>query len=121
MDLNPNNFLVSNGKVYLIDFGLAMSITAPETRYEGLTPEFFSPEILSHDLRYCMRGSATIFQKSDIFNVGLILYYMYFKVSFWNTLLDWRYKAHSKIRYTEKVKAYMDSREGLVNVTQDFE
>ena len=70
-DLKPSNVMIDNsGKVFVTDFGLAMSVAAPkeiaDRRLIG-TPRYFSPEQA--------RGEE-LDQRSDIYSLGIMMYEM---------------------------------------------
>lgn len=66
LDLKPDNILVNNGKLYLIDFGSA--VEGAGRREGGLTgtPGFAAPE--------CYQGEAR--EQSDIFSAGKLMEFM---------------------------------------------
>ena len=72
-DLKPSNVMVAkDGKVFLIDFGMARSISRELTRLTetGLivgTPQYMSPEQLN---------SQQADERSDIYSLGVLLYEM---------------------------------------------
>ncbi len=70
-DLKPQNIMIDNsGKVYVTDFGLAKSVSAPPAHRLGKvsgTPKYFSPEQA--------RGDESD-RRSDIYSLGVILYEM---------------------------------------------
>ncbi len=67
LDLKPDNLLVNDGKLYLVDFGSALC-NGNAGRKEGLTgtPGYAAPE--------CYRGEAEV--RSDIYSAGKLLTYM---------------------------------------------
>jgi serine/threonine protein kinase/tetratricopeptide (TPR) repeat protein len=70
-DLKPHNVMIDNsGRVFVMDFGLAKSVSAPrEHGAKGLvgTPRYFSPEQA--------RGEDPD-QRSDIYSLGVMMYEM---------------------------------------------
>lgn len=67
LDLKPDNLLVNDGKLYLIDFGSALHKEAGMGRMALTgTPGYAAPE--------CYRGEADA--RSDIFSAGKLLSYM---------------------------------------------
>lgn len=69
-DLKPENVMIDNeGDVFVMDFGLARAATEPGITASGTvmgTPLYMSPEQL---------GGEEVDERSDIFAIGLILYY----------------------------------------------
>ena len=63
-DIKPNNIMLGNGKVKVIDFGLAWIKGEPKDRVQG-TPEYMAPETGSHKL---------INERTDIYNFGATMY-----------------------------------------------
>lgn len=83
-DIKPSNVMVTpNGRVVLLDFGLILETTAPESRMgRGLagTPAYMSPEQIA---------SQPLTQASDWYNVGVILYEaLTGRLPFTGTVLD---------------------------------
>jgi serine/threonine protein kinase len=76
-DIKPENFIMKNGRPYLIDFGCTFS--EKENKSMG-TLEYRAPEILPGK-----KGNNTI--KSDIWACGLVLYRLTYKRSFFNNYL----------------------------------
>jgi predicted Ser/Thr protein kinase len=67
-DLKPANLLVTDNKLQITDFGLAITSSQAAERLElAGTPAYMSPEQIS-------RNPAGIDAKSDIWSVGVILY-----------------------------------------------
>ncbi len=70
-DLKPRNIMIdSDGKAYIMDFGVAKSLAADETRpSKGIigTPPYLSPEQAKKE---------KIDQRSDIYSLGIIIYEM---------------------------------------------
>jgi serine/threonine protein kinase/tetratricopeptide (TPR) repeat protein len=71
LDLKPSNIMIdSEGKVYIMDFGVAKSQEAhqigPEKKIIG-TPPYISPE---------QAKAAKVDQRSDIYSLGIIIYEM---------------------------------------------
>lgn len=67
LDLKPDNLLVNDGKLYLIDFGSALHKKAGTGKMVLTgTPGYAAPE--------CYRGEADV--RSDIFSAGKLLAYM---------------------------------------------
>ena len=71
LDLKPRNFMIdNNGKVYIMDFGVAKSLAMqdvnPEKKFIG-TPPYISPERAKGE---------EIDQRSDIYSLGIIIFEM---------------------------------------------
>lgn len=66
LDLKPDNILIHNEQVYLVDFGSSNSRTG-ERDYGFGTPWFASPE------QYL---SKHLDERADIYGIGMLLYYM---------------------------------------------
>ena len=71
LDLKPSNIMIdSEGKVYIMDFGVAKSQEAheigPEKKIIG-TPPYISPE---------QAKAEKVDQRSDIYSLGIIIYEM---------------------------------------------
>ena len=71
-DLKPSNILVTtDGKVKLLDFGIAKLLGAQadddvtQTRFSAMTPEFAAPEQIR---------SAAISTATDVYSLGVLLY-----------------------------------------------
>jgi serine/threonine protein kinase/tetratricopeptide (TPR) repeat protein len=68
-DLKPSNIMVDiNGKVHVMDFGLAKSVVLPEETKPGVlvgTPQYFSPEQAKKE---------DLDETTDIYALGLIIY-----------------------------------------------
>jgi serine/threonine protein kinase len=63
-DIKPNNIMIGNGRVKVIDYGLAWIKGEPKDRVQG-TPEYMAPETGSHKL---------INERTDIYNFGATMY-----------------------------------------------
>lgn len=66
LDLKPDNILINNGQVYLVDFGSSNYRSCPSEITFG-TPWFASPE------QYLTKH---IDERADIYGIGMLLYYM---------------------------------------------
>jgi len=71
LDLKPRNIMIDNdGKVYIMDFGVAKSMitqdTSPEKKFIG-TPPYISPE---------QAKGEDVDQRSDIYSLGIIIFEM---------------------------------------------
>lgn len=71
-DLKPQNIMIDkSGKAYVLDFGIARSVTAePDTTQEGIvlgTPDFMSPEQIK---------GQKVNASTDIYSLGVIMYEM---------------------------------------------
>lgn len=63
-DIKPNNIMAGNGKVKIIDYGLAWIKGEPKGRVQG-TPEYMAPETGTHKI---------INERTDIYNFGATMY-----------------------------------------------
>lgn len=63
-DIKPGNIMSGNGRVKIIDYGLAWIKGEPKSRVQG-TPEYMAPETGSHKL---------INERTDIYNIGATMY-----------------------------------------------
>jgi tetratricopeptide (TPR) repeat protein len=61
-DIKPSNIKVKDGKVYLLDFGLAKRLTGSKTSIAFLTPAYAPPE------------QKNLTPKSDLYSVGATMY-----------------------------------------------
>jgi serine/threonine protein kinase len=61
-DIKPSNIKVKNGKVYLLDFGLAKRLTGSKTSIAFLTPAYAPPE------------HKKLTARSDLYSVGATMY-----------------------------------------------
>lgn len=68
LDLKPNNIIIKDNNIKLIDFGSVISLTADETieSYQG-TKGYAGPELYKKD---------KVDKKSDIYGIGMIIYYL---------------------------------------------
>lgn len=66
LDLKPDNILINNGQVYLVDFGSSNHRASPSDFMFG-TPWFASPE------QYLTKH---LDERADIYGIGMLLYYM---------------------------------------------
>lgn len=68
LDLKPNNIIIKDGNIKLIDFGSAISLTKEETieSYQG-TKGYAGPELYKKN---------KIDEKSDIYGIGMIICYL---------------------------------------------
>ncbi len=72
-DIKPENLMLgSDGRLKILDFGIAMTADTPRVTWRGFsgligTPEYMSPEQIKGE-----RGSG----RSDIYSVGCLLYHM---------------------------------------------
>ena len=77
-DLKPANFLIVDGMIKLIDFGIASKIQDDKTHVtkenQMGTLKYISPEVLNSDVGYVKVG-----KKSDVWSMGCILYNLVYK------------------------------------------
>lgn len=71
-DIKPENIMISNGKLKLVDFGLSCFVDKCISGFTG-TIEYMSPEVASLKFK---KGTLTEeqFKKSDIWSIGILLY-----------------------------------------------
>ena len=65
-DLNPRNIMIQNGKIFLVDFGIARFFTPQQKGTAIGTPGYAAPE------QY--KGAAE--PRSDIFSLGVVIHYL---------------------------------------------
>ena len=79
-DLKPQNFVLVNGTLKLIDFGISKEMHQDSTHVTmgtGVgTPSYLSPEVLNYGK--VTSSKARITKKADIWSLGCILYQMVF-------------------------------------------
>ncbi|KAK3096493.1 hypothetical protein FSP39_000696 [Pinctada imbricata] len=82
-DLKPSNFLLINGQLKLIDFGIAKTIqqdkTSIVTDCQVGTLNYMSPETIQENIGLTESGGKAVFKigvKSDVWSLGCILYNM---------------------------------------------
>lgn len=67
-DIKPSNIKVKNGKVYLLDFGLAKQLSGSKSSYPLLTLAYASPEQMEN------KENKEPTAKSDLYSVGATMY-----------------------------------------------
>ena len=68
LDLKPSNIILSQEQTaFLIDFGLAQSMSNVKFGEISGTPEYMAPEVADHELRLIDR-------KTDVFGIGAVFY-----------------------------------------------
>lgn len=92
MRLKPSNVLIEKGTVKLVDFGLKY-IESPYYDISG----FMAPELLETP------KAEVKLSKSDVFSLGVLLYYFYYKKTPW-TLGDQWNKTHLLNHYRERLR-----------------
>ena len=77
-DLKPQNILIYNGNVYIID--LSLNINPEQVSILKGTPRYLSPElwINKFDKDIDKKEMFEILKKSDIYSCGIIAYYLFF-------------------------------------------
>jgi calcium-dependent protein kinase len=82
-DLKPDNIILDkDNKVKIVDFGLASFIDIPEYILAKCgTPGFIPPEVFKFDEK---NPTARYSDRYDLFSTGCILYYILFRVPFFN-------------------------------------
>lgn len=69
-DIKPSNILINDeGKVHLLDFGLAQKIGDPKINYTLFSLGFSAPELI-------LNRRMIIDQRTDIFSFGMLIYFM---------------------------------------------
>ena len=72
-DLKPENIMIlPNGKVKLMDFGIAMDTTMRKVTWAGLSQTMGTPDYMAPEQVKGLRGDA----RTDIYSLGTILYEM---------------------------------------------
>ena len=72
-DLKPENIMIlPDGKVKLMDFGIAMDTTARKVTWAGLSTTMGTPDYMAPEQVKGLRGDA----RTDIYSLGVILYEM---------------------------------------------
>jgi len=82
-DLKPDNILVDkNGKVKIVDFGLATYINVSEYIFKKCgTPGYIAPEVFKYDAK----SPSTFYDdRCDVFSAGCILFHMLFAYPFFD-------------------------------------
>lgn len=93
LDLQPNNIIISDQQVKLIDFGASVyKNKLNDRRYQTATKGFAAPELY---------GEKEPDERADIYGVGALLYYMVTGVSYQSKTLLWdkgnkSFKAYDK-------------------------
>lgn len=85
-DLKPDNLLLNNGMINIIDLGFAASLNVnPETiRTLKGTPYYLSPEMWMLSINKKLLDNMTddevfeLLKKSDVYSLGIIGYYLFF-------------------------------------------
>ena len=74
-DLKPDNILVTKeGKIKIVDFGLAAYIDEPEQIFQKCgTPGYIAPEVFKYDQKL---PNTSYDASCDVFSAGCIFYYM---------------------------------------------
>jgi len=69
-DLTPENVLVDNNRIKIIDFGLSIAFESdnPRVLHSSGTPLFMSPEVLQNQIHNPML--------TDVWSLGVLLYFM---------------------------------------------
>lgn len=73
-DISPNNIMIDNGKIKIIDFGICKilgDIGVSETTYQFATDRYAAPEVKYHS------ENASV--QSDIYSLGAVIYYLFTK------------------------------------------
>ncbi|CAD5235049.1 unnamed protein product [Bursaphelenchus xylophilus] len=96
-DLKPANFLLVNGRLKLIDFGIAAKINDREEsiiQEGGMgTPNFMSPEAVG--FRFDNRAAFEITLKTDVWSLGCMLYALIYGTTPFNHLKGNSMKIHA--------------------------
>ncbi len=73
-DINPNNIMIDNGNIKIIDFGICKilgDISSTETTYQFATDGYAAPEVKYHSSNASVR--------SDIYSLGAVIYFLFTK------------------------------------------
>ena len=107
MRLKPRNVLIDKNTVKLVDFGLKC-IESPYYEISG----FMAPELLETP-----KAEVNLY-KSDVFSLGVLLYYFYYKKTPWTIGEQWN-KTHLLNHYRERIRMQDQIFDDRVNVSAE--
>lgn len=100
LDLKPANLLIAQGKLKLIDFGIAGAIETDETcnvhrQHQIGTPNYMSPESLEYAQTEGDDQHYKVGKPSDIWSLGCMLYQMVYGTTPFNHIKSTMHKWHA--------------------------
>ena len=109
MRLKPSNVLIEKNTIKLVDFGLKC-LESPYYEISG----FMAPELLETP-----KAKAEVnLYKSDVFSLGVLLYYFYYKKTPWTIGDQWN-KTHLLNHYRERMRMRDQIFDDGVNISSE--